>query len=148
MQIFSHNCLTKEHSSLRILDTSSSHFEIVSVVSKGFVLGPLIFTLFTEDSCSCNKYYKYPPTLRNWNVLNLPVSGSTPETGSLRLMALFKNSYKILMKIRNSMSTTFLLNFQISALDPPLIKSCCRLVVRGGWVRGSCERMDMDWPTD
>jgi len=52
------------------------------------------------------------------------------------------------MKIRNAMSTAFLLTLQVPALGPPLIKSCCRLVERGCWVRGSCERMTVGWPTE
>ena len=52
------------------------------------------------------------------------------------------------MKIRNAMSTTLLLTLRVSALGPPFTKSCCRLVMRGGWVRVYCESMAIGWPTE
>jgi len=49
---FFHNCLTKQHSSAPILDTFSSHHEIVSVAPKGFVVGSMIFNIIIEDDCN------------------------------------------------------------------------------------------------
>jgi len=63
-------------------------------------------------------------------------------------MILFKTHIEIFIMISNAMSMSCLLTLQIPATGPPLIKPCCRLLVFGGGVRGSCDRMNIGCPTE
>jgi hypothetical protein len=52
------------------------------------------------------------------------------------------------MKVRIGESTSVVLNLKIFACDPPLSNPCYRKAAPGRRVRGSCDRMDIGWPTE